>query len=181
MTKPLTGRACRRALLQRLQEALPAGEGLHGAPSPVPLGCGAIEAALPRGGLDRETLHEIAPATGSDWPAALGFVAALSARGLAEAEGPALLVASSGSLGPARLDGHGLNALGLDPGRLVLVGAETDKEVFWALEEALRSRALAVVAGVLASGIDLRTSRRLLTAAAGSGALLLALRPAEAD
>jgi protein ImuA len=61
------------------------------------------------------------------------------------------------------------------------VGAETDKEAFWALEEALRSRALTVVGGVLASGIDLRTSRRLLTAAAGSGALLLALRPAEAD
>jgi protein ImuA len=141
-----------------------------------------MRAALPRGGLDRGALHEIAPASNGDGPAALGFVAALSARGLADTEGAALLVASAGSLsGSGRLDGHGLNGLGLDPVRLVLVEAEADRDALWALEESLRSRSLAVVAGFLGSGIALKASRRLQLAAAGSGALLLALRPTEAN
>jgi protein ImuA len=181
LSKPSPDRARRLALLRRLKESLPAGTLSEPAARPVPVGYAAMEAALPRAGLDRGVLHEVAPAAEGDRPAALGFLAALSACGLAGAEGPALLVASAGSLGPARLDGHGLNALGLDPGRLVLVGAEADEEAFWVLEEALRSRALAVVAGVLASGIDLKASRRLLLAAAGSGALCLALRPAGAE
>ena len=77
--------------------------------------------------------------------------------------------------GCGRPYGHGLNALGLDPGRLVLVEAGDDKQALWALEEALRSRAPAAVAGVLAHGIDLKTSRRLQLAAGDSGALAPAL------
>ena len=38
-----------------------------------------------------------------------------------------------------RLYGHGLNALGLDPGRVVLVETQDDKQALWAIEEALRS------------------------------------------
>ncbi len=39
----------------------------------------------------------------------------------------------------SRLYGHGLNALGLDPGRVFLVETQDDKQALWAIEEALRS------------------------------------------
>src|SRR5215471_13774136 len=49
----------------------------------------------------------------------------------------------------------------VDPGRLIIVETRSNKEVLWALEEALRSPArLATVAGVIAGGLDLTTSRR---------------------
>jgi hypothetical protein len=127
--KLLPDRTRRLALARQLKESFSALERADAPLLPVPLGCGAMRAALPRGGLDRGALHEIAPASNGDGPAALGFVAALSARGLADTEGAALLVASAGSLsGSGRLDGHGLNGLGLDPGGLVLVEAEADRD-----------------------------------------------------
>jgi hypothetical protein len=63
--------------------------------------------------------------------------------------------------------GHGLVQLGLDAGRLLLVETKSDKDALWALEEALRSQARpAMVAGAVAGGLDLTTSRRLNLAAA---------------
>src|SRR5215213_10311382 len=76
-------------LARQLKESFSALERADAPLLPVPLGCGAMGAALPRGGLDRGALHEIAPASSGDGPAALGFVAALSARGLADTEGGA--------------------------------------------------------------------------------------------
>jgi hypothetical protein len=74
-------------LARQLKESFSALERADAPLLPVPLGCGAMRAALPRGGLDRGAPHEIAPASSGDGPAALGFVAALSARGLADTEG----------------------------------------------------------------------------------------------
>ncbi len=74
--------------------------------------------------------------------------------------------------------GHGLAALGLDPGRLILAGTAHRKQTLWALEEALRSRAVAAVAGVI-DKLDLKSSLRLQLAAADAGLPLFLLRPAE--
>ncbi len=74
--------------------------------------------------------------------------------------------------------GHGIRALGLDPSRLILVGTAHRKQTLWALEEALRSRAVAAVAGVI-DKLDLRLSQRLQLAAAEAGVPLFLLRPAE--
>jgi protein ImuA len=63
--------------------------------------------------------------------------------------------------------GHGLAQMGLKVGRLILVEARTDKDALWAIEETLRSEARpAVVAGAVAGGLDLTSSRRLNLAAA---------------
>ncbi|HEX8166516.1 MAG TPA: ImuA protein [Beijerinckiaceae bacterium] len=93
----------------------------------------------------------------------------------------ALLVLSRGAAGFGRPYGHGLVALGLSPGRLLLVEAESDVQVLWAVEEALRLRAVAAVAGWIGQKLDLKASRRLQAAAEGSGALLLVLRPPQAE
>jgi protein ImuA len=73
--------------------------------------------------------------------------------------------------------GHGLRALGLDPRRLILAETTQRKDTLWAMEEALRSRAVAAVAGII-DQLDLKTSQRLHLAAADCGLPLFLLRPA---
>jgi protein ImuA len=77
-----------------------------------------------------------------------------------------------------RLSGHGLNGLGLDPARLILVETAHRKETLWALAEALRSAAPQAVAGMI-DRIDLKTSQKLHLAATDCGLPLLLLRPAQ--
>jgi protein ImuA len=77
-----------------------------------------------------------------------------------------------------RPHGHGLNALGLDPRRLILAETAHRKDTLWAMEEALHSRAVAAVAGFV-DQIDLKTSQRLQLAATDCGLPLFLLRPAE--
>jgi protein ImuA len=74
--------------------------------------------------------------------------------------------------------GHGLNALGLSPHRLILVETAHRKDTLWAMEEALHSRAVAAVAGFI-DQIDLKTNQRLQLAATDCGLPLFLLRPAE--
>jgi protein ImuA len=103
-----------------------------------------------------------------DRPAAFGFLFALTALGLDVGAEPAVLVAARRALSDFGAPyGHGLAQLGLDAGRLILIETDTDKDALWALEETLRSGARpAVVAGALAAGLDLTSSRRLNLAAA---------------
>ena len=75
------------------------------------------------------------------------------------------------------VSGHGLNALGLDPGRVILVETAHRKESLWALAEALHSGAPAAVVGMI-DRLDLKTSQKLQLTASDCGLPLLLLRPA---
>jgi len=77
-----------------------------------------------------------------------------------------------------RPHGHGLNALGLPPHRLILAETAHRRDTLWAMEEALHARAVAAVAGFI-DRLDLKTSQRLQLAAADCGRPLFLLRPAE--
>ncbi|QIG49037.1 ImuA protein [Nordella sp. HKS 07] len=135
-----------------------------------------LDKYLPRQGLSLESLHEIHAATPEDLPAAFGFLVALTIS-LSSSE-PVFVIGSAQSLASAgRLHGHGLNALGLDPGRVTLVEARNDKDAFWAIEETLRSGAAPVTLGLLAQNFDLKTSQRLSLAAREAKRPLLLLRP----
>lgn len=149
------------------------------APRPIlPLGLPDLDAHLPGGGLTLGPPHEIAPAGSADMIAALGFALALCARHLSRVSGEALIAAAPGQPLPY---GHGVAGLGLDPGRLLLLEAGGDGEVFRALEAALQARALAALIGLVRDGLPLKPGRRLQLAAEGpSPPLLLLLRPAEA-
>jgi protein ImuA len=177
--------ADRAAVVAQLRRLLPAAEAR--ACAPLPFGVPAIDAHLPGGGLARGALHEVTAAEAAAMPAAFGFAAALmghalrAQQGQARPEGEALLVLSRGAGGFGRPYGHGLSALGLPPGRLLLVEAESDVQALWAVEEALRLSAVAAVAGWIGGRLDLKASRRLQAAAEGSGALLLVLRPPGAE
>jgi protein ImuA len=136
----------------------------------LPFALPAIDQALPGKGLALAALHEVAGAgpEEEDGAVAAAFLAGILARlkpGL-----PVLWCLAEGDL-----YGPGLAALGLDTGRLILAQAQHPRDVLWAMEEGLRSPALAAVVGEL-EAFSLPASRRLLLAAEVSGVTGFALR-----
>ena len=176
-------RARRAAIVDELRRRLPRMEGVSATARTLPFGLAALDGHLPQGGLTLGALHEVAPQAHGDTPAAFGFMVALLAH-LSERPNksrPVLLVSSPRALADhGRPHGHGLQHLGLDPARLILVETRNDKQTFWAVEEALRSRAPAAVGGA-AARLDLKTSQRLHLAAGDAGLPLVLLRPPQAD
>lgn len=146
----------------------------------LPFGLSCLDRFLPKGGLALEAVHEIMPAAPGDSASAFGFIVALLAR--MPQSGPILFIASRRALVDyGRPHGHGLNALGLDPARMILVEAGDERQALWAIEEALRSGVPAAVAGAVGRGIDLKASQGLQLAARSPGVPLLLLRPAGAE
>jgi protein ImuA len=144
----------------------------------LPLGLGEIDAYLPGSGLATGALHEVAPSSHNDRPAAMGFAMALmslATRTRARC-GPPVLVLSRPALRDfGILYGHGFTRFGLDAGHLLLIETRTDKDALWALEETLRSsvRPSLVLGLIDGSGAStalqaLTQSRRLSLAAASS-------------
>ena len=164
----------RAAVAEELRRLLPRMEGFRAA-KPIPFGLSAIDRYLPQGGLAGGALHEVVPEEAAT-PAAFGFVVALLTR-LSQTSPLILVIPAHGFRDYGRPYGHGLRTLGLDPNRLILVETAHRKETLWAMEEALRSRAPAAVAGVI-DKLDLKTSQRLHLAATDCGLPLFLLRPA---
>jgi protein ImuA len=161
-------------LRQRLQ-TLQKTAGIEDVASALPLGIASIDAAL-GGGLARGALHEIAAPSEAHLAAATGFVLGLAARGQARVLWIAEDMALSESGAPY---GPGLDAFGLAPERLLTVAVAHRRDLLWAMEEALRCRAIGVVIGeVRDSAVITVALRRLSLAAAESGALALLLRAA---
>src|SRR5215831_11614818 len=177
---PLAGQN-RAAIVDELRRLLPRMESAGGSVRARAFDLAALDAHLPHGGLALGALHEVAPQQHGDTAAALGFLVALLARFDPTNSRPLLLVAAHRTLADhGRPHGHGLRQLGLDPARLILVETRNDRQAMWAMEEALRSRALAAVGGA-AARLDLKASQRLHLAAGEAGLPLVLLRPARAD
>jgi protein ImuA len=163
----------RAVVIDELRRLLPRIEGAH---KSLPFGLPSLDSHLPEGGLTCGALHEVVPEAEGATAAAFGFIAAVLGR----LPKPRLLVCVTPAYGRrpnGRLYGHGLNALGLDPSRLILVETAQRKETLWAIEEALHSTAPAAVIGSI-DKLDLRTSQRLQLAAGDTGLPLFLLRPA---
>jgi protein ImuA len=130
----------------------------------------ALDGAL-GGGLAGDALHEIAPAGPGDGAAAMAFALCLAARFCAASPHRAsALIAYEEFCAreTGALYGPGLAAFGLEREQLVFVKAQDGRALLWAMEEALKSGALAVVVGELwsvAKHYGLAASRRLLLAA----------------
>jgi len=163
-------------LRQRLQ-ALQKTAGLESDHGALPLGIAPIDAAL-GGGLARGALHEIAAASEAHLAAATGFALGLAAH----AQGRLLWLAEDMALAESGAPyGPGLDAFGLRPEHLLTVAATQRCDLLWAMEEALRCRAVHAAIGELRHGaIDMVALRRLSLAAGESGALALLLRGAPA-
>jgi protein ImuA len=138
----------------------------HSAPAatgkPCPLGLPVLDAAL-GGGLPTGCLQEV---IGGEGTAAAGFAAFLLGRlAVREASPRGILW---GWIGEGDLYPPGLAAFGLDPAQAILLSAPNAAELLWAMEEGLRSPALAGVV-MEAQRLDLVASRRLQLAAATGG------------
>ena len=159
--------ASRQARLIDLRRYLAAAEGLGQAAGSVLALQPVLDRALPWGGLPLAALHEVESAGGlgvGGWgedSAATAFLAAILAR-LAPAR-PVLWC-----LKQPDLHAPGLALAGLAAKRLLLIRAHADRDILWAMEEGLRSRALAAVVGEV-DGLSLPASRRLQLAAETSG------------
>jgi len=164
-------------LRQRLR-GLERPPGLEDGPAALPLGADAVDRAL-GGGLMRGALHEIAALGEAHAAAATGFVAGVAARAAAHLVWIAEDMAALESGAPY---GLGLDGFGLAPERLVTVAVAQRRDLLWAMEEALRCRAVACVVGEMRHGaLDAVAVRRLSLAAADTGALALILRAMPGD
>ena len=153
----------RRAIAQIEAEAGPEGE----RPARRLPFARAFDSAL-GGGLADDALHEIVPAQPADGAVAMGFALALAARFISRRPASALVIGEGFAAEESgALYGPGLVAHGLPLSRLVFVRAPDAALAFWAIEEALKCGAPAVVVGEIWSlkGYSLAASRRLLLAA----------------
>ncbi len=162
-------------MLDELRQRLRAMEkttGIEDGRGLVPLGMADVDAAL-GGGLARGALHEIAAAGEAHLAAATGFT-----LGLAACARNVLWIAEDMALNESGAPyGPGLDFFKRAPERLVTVAVAHKRDLLWAMEEALRCRALGAVIGEVRHGaIDSVAVRRLSLAAAESGALALLLR-----
>ena len=152
----------RHGRLADLRRYLAEAEGFGQEAAVLPFEVPAIDAALPWQGLPLAALHEI-EGTGAaeENGAAVTFLAGILAR-LAPAR-PVLWCLQRPDLHPP-----GLALAGLDAQRLVLLRAPDERDILWAMEEGLRSRALAAVVGEV-EALSTPASRRLQLAAESAG------------
>jgi len=199
--------AARIDRLRRQLCALEAATGLAGdCGAPLALGHAVIDGAL-GGGLSAGALHEVAAAREAETAVASGFALALAARmtswqgataignsydararnderAVSVTSGRHVLwIAEDLSLAENGAPyGPGLDGIGIAPERLITVAAARERDVLWAMEEALRCRAVGMVIGEMRPrDIDQVATRRLALAAAAGNALGLILRTAPDD
>jgi protein ImuA len=165
-----------------------------------------IDGAL-GGGLGSSALHEIAAAREAEVAAASGFALALAARMTSWRRAPAAIANSWQARENERavafpasarnviwiaedlslvengaLYGPALDGIGIAPERLITVAVARMRDVLWAMEEALRCRAVGMVVGEMRpGGIDQVATRRLALAAAAGNAIGFILYTAPDD
>jgi protein ImuA len=153
--------SARQARLAGLRRYLAEAEGFGQEAVVLPFGLPALDDALPWQGLPLASLHEIENAGAPEDGAASLFLAGILAR-LAPVR-PVLWC-----LQRPDLHAPGLALAGLDARRLVLLRAPNERDILWAMEEGLRSRALAAVVGEV-EALSMSASRRLQLAAESTG------------
>ena len=171
-----------REKVRRLERAHSAQRG--GRAASVALGLPAIDALLPDGGLLTGALHEIeagpAPSgrVASHDGAALGFAGHIVGRFVRQTGGTILWCRRPTGTFDAPPYMPTLSAW-FDPARVLMVTAQRDADLFWAMEEGLRCPGIAAVLGETRAA-DPTAGRRLSLAAEKSGipALLLRAQPA---
>jgi protein ImuA len=152
----------RQARLADLRRYLAQAEGFGQEVAVLPFGLPVVDDALPWRGLPLASLHEIENAGGAheDGAASL-FLAGILARLMPTR--PVLWC-----LQRTDLHAPGLALAGLEAKRLVLLRAPDERDLLWAMEEGLRSRALAAVVGEVGA-LPMSASRRLQLAAESTG------------
>src|ERR1700712_5064085 len=120
----------------------------------IDFGLGPVAKAFPGGILPTGTIHEFVSAGMENMTASGGFVAGLVSS-LMAAGGTCIWISSCRKVFPP-----GMKAFGIEPDRVIFFDFKNDKEVLWAMEEALKCEGIAAVIGEMQE-ISFISARRL--------------------
>lgn len=137
-----------RSEILRLEGFKPAGS------AGVDMGLGPIKNAFPHGTFPLGAIHEFLSAQPEDAAATCGFISGLIAP-LMGGSGTTLWISTARSLFPPALKNFGIQ-----PDRFIFIDLQKEKDVLWAMDEALKCGALTAVVGEMQE-IGFTDSRRL--------------------
>ena len=158
-------------IFTQLQADIARLQGVKGANNmAVDLGLGPIKEAFPNGSFPLGAVHEFLTEKVEDAAATSGFVAGLLSP-LMACSGTALWISSFRTLFPPAL-----KSFGIEPDHFIFLDLEKEKDVMWAMEEALKCSALSAVVGEM-KDLAFTASRRLQLAVEGSQVTGFILRP----
>jgi len=138
---------------------------------PLAIGIRPVDTVL-QGGLAPASLHEIAPAACGDFGAAMGFACALAARTIGDGRNTLWIQTDFAAVESGNVYGPGCDLFGLPLRQLLILKVSRPLDALWAMEEALKCRALASVIAELPNDgaiADLTATRRLTLAAREGG------------
>lgn len=143
-------------IAERLQKDILSLQGFR-APSQgkrIDFGLGAIETAFPNHIFPTGAVHEFVSSNAENAAATTGFLAGLLGKLMGQ-YGICLWIGIKPHVFPPAL-----KTFGIEPDRVVFIDLSREKDVVWAMEEALKCNALAAVVGEL-NNISFTESRRL--------------------
>jgi len=120
----------------------------------VDMGLGPIKEAFPNASFPLGAVHEFLSVREEDAAATSGFIAGLLSS-LMGSTGTTLWISSSRTLFPPALKNFGIQ-----PDRIIFLDLQKEKDVMWAMDEALKCSALSAVVGEMKE-ISFTASRRL--------------------
>ncbi|PWK66340.1 protein ImuA [Mucilaginibacter oryzae] len=146
----------RQNIISKLQKDILLWEGFRPPSSDTAetFGLGPVEAAFPNGVFPTGAIHELLTEDISQAAASGGFVAALLSV-LMRRGGACLWIGMAQTVFPPAL-----KTFGVEPHRVIFVNVLHEKDVLWAMEEALKCTGLAAVIAEVRS-MDFKQSRRL--------------------
>jgi len=133
------------------------------------VGLGIVEAAFPNSVFPKSAIHEFLTIKPEHAAACKGFVAGIL-HSLMKQGGACLWISTSRTLFPPAL-----KIFGVEPHRIIFIDLQREKDILWAMEEALKCEGLAAVIAEVRE-INLTASRRLQLAVEKSGVTGLVLR-----
>jgi protein ImuA len=119
------------------------------------LGLGPVELAFPGHTFPTGAIHEFLSNTLENAAATTGFMAGLAGCLMQQGDGACLWISAKRTVFPPAL-----KMFGIHPDRVIFIDCTREKDVLWAVEEALKCGALSVVIGELRE-ISFTASRRL--------------------
>ncbi len=140
--------------------------------STISCGCEALDRSLPEGGYAAGSVIEYLRAMPGCGASTLVFTAASAA--MKSTNGFVVIIDTQHNIYPPALA-----SWGIDLEKVVLVRPQSDVDALWAVDQALRTPAVAAVVADV-ERIDDRAARRMQLAAEQGGGLALLLRPASA-
>jgi protein ImuA len=120
----------------------------------VDMGLGRVTAAFPNATFPTGVIHEFVSAAAEYTAATAGFIGGLL-NALMQGGGACIWISTCRTLFPPAL-----KTFGIEPERLIFVDLKREKDVLWAMEEALKCEGLAAVIGEVKE-VSFTASRRL--------------------